>query len=388
MAHQTVFYHSTMAGMPGGDLRGNAGALTTMLDAVLVNGMNTTTVTGVTRSGSTATYTLSGPNNFNIHDVVEIEGFDQAAYNGRLKVTGKTASTVTATISGTPVSPGTGSAMTMRHPAAGWTRLALGTNRVAYRTAGAKDLWLQVEDDNPYNNSANHSRVRSAQGLTALDSATVLGGQHNISKEDDTWAIVADPRTFYLVMRGMNVLMAGEFDSFVPADAFPFFTTRGETGESQSTQSRVGVNGRFFPQWIHNPNMSPSYSSPGIEILRDSSQTGGVVFGHVFDLFDSSWITGNANCKRWQPIGFPSPADGSIPMLPMHVAEYGASWWAIRGTFRGMHWPTGLHPAPAFVNNTLRLDDAVVGGTVRSAVVLRFGHNSESQIAFDLGDWA
>lgn len=391
MANKTLLYHSGMAGMPSTNLA-TAGGLTALLDACLVDGLNPTTATGVTRSGSTATFALAGAVNFAIGEIVESAGWDQPEYNGRFKAIAKTTNSVSVTVSGSPATPGTGTSMTLKHPAAGWTKSVFATNAVGYTAgAGSQGLSLQVEDNNPLGD-ASRSRVRMAQGLTGLDTAALLGNQHTIAKAGGPWTLVADARTCYIVMNYGNVLHFGEFASFVAGDAFPWFVTRGETGENGSSPSPgyygFTVSGRTFPQWVWMPGMNDGYIRPGLALLRGASQTGGPVLAHCLETADIPGNNGSIVCRRWQEIAAPNGADGSVPLVPMYVNETSPNN-VLRGQFRGMMWPLCRQPDEAFAAaNVCRLDDVVINGAVRSAAVMRFGVNATSQIAFDLGDWA
>jgi hypothetical protein len=78
------WFRSDDEGAP--ELSGTAGSLITVLDALLIDGYNSKSVTSITRSGSIATVTISGGHRFRREDVVKIEGADQAEYNGEFRV--------------------------------------------------------------------------------------------------------------------------------------------------------------------------------------------------------------------------------------------------------------------------------------------------------------
>ena len=119
MAIDVLLYHSGMSGAPGANLR-VAGGLTDLLNACLVDGFNVRDITGIVRSGTTATATIDGSNPWQIGGVIELAGADQAAYNGRQRVTARTDSTVSFEVSGSPATPATGT-ITAKMPGAGWT---------------------------------------------------------------------------------------------------------------------------------------------------------------------------------------------------------------------------------------------------------------------------
>lgn len=379
MAFQTMLYHSGMAGAPSATLNA-AGALITVLDACLADGFNVRTVTGITRSGSEATAAIDGTVPWEIGAVMESSGWDQAAYNGRFKVKAKTTGSVTFDVVGTPTSPGTGTG-SMKTPSAGWTKADLGTNIRSYRQAGG-GFYQQVEDNNPYADVNVSVRVRMAAGLTALDTASEMGDQRKVQKASPGWVVVADPYTCYVIMGGANVLHFGRFASFNTSDAYNYFTTRGETGEASSG---VAVNGRTFPRQCYTNDLGPTYSLPGVSLLRGNSQLAGAVNGHCLE--SVAPLQPSIVINRWQAVGSPNAADGAIPLMPLFMVEWGVTT-VLRGEFRGMYWPLCTLDAGQFSSNVAVLDDLVIMGAVRRVVMCRFGPAGNAQIAFDLGDWA
>jgi hypothetical protein len=67
----------------------------------------TISVTGITRSSSTATATI-GSHSYEVGDKIFISGADQSEYNGMHTITAVGATTIQFAVSGTPVSPATG----------------------------------------------------------------------------------------------------------------------------------------------------------------------------------------------------------------------------------------------------------------------------------------
>lgn len=65
-------------------------------------------ITGITRSGSTATATTAAPHGLSTNDVVDVAGADQSEYNGPQVITVTGASTFTYPVAGTPTTPATG----------------------------------------------------------------------------------------------------------------------------------------------------------------------------------------------------------------------------------------------------------------------------------------
>lgn len=395
---EIVFYHSAMAGAPTSTLN-TAGALLAVLDACLVNGVNSISVSMLTQSGGTATATTASSHNFSVGEWIELAGADQSAYNARVKVLTKPAANqFTFAIAAGTASPATGT-ITARHPPAGWIKSALGTNIAGYQGgAGSLGLWMQVEDNNPYADSHASVRTRLAQGLTALDTASVLGTQYKISKPTGGWLIVADKRSCYLFLGALGGTLKtfcfGEYAPFYGADQFAAFQTIGASGASNNIydESGASVSGIGSEYWPVVRNLGAEQNAQLLSGLRGVSQIGGpVVLGHNGVM--GSLLIPNSSLS-WNPwyvwnqlLQVPNPADNSIPVSPLFCNEYVSPNLALRGRFRGIYMPLG-RLGSGFVNSFQRLDNATIDGVVQSLLLVNTGLLSR-QVAFQVdGAWA
>lgn len=166
-------YQSGDVGIP--TLSGTAGDLTTLLDAVLVNGGTTQAITSITRSGSTATVTSTGAHGITVGStaILTIAGAGQSEYNlTAVTVTATTSTQFTYTVAGTPATPATGT-ITWRHSAAGWTIPYTGTNkRVYYNGAGALSRrYFRIDDNATGTGGAKEALIKG--GVTASDVDTL-----------------------------------------------------------------------------------------------------------------------------------------------------------------------------------------------------------------------
>lgn len=92
-------------------LTGQAGSLPVVLSACLVNGYNfSVSITGITRSGSTATATVSAADGLKLKtgQILTVSGAGQSEYNITATITVASTTTFTYTVSGTPTTPATG----------------------------------------------------------------------------------------------------------------------------------------------------------------------------------------------------------------------------------------------------------------------------------------
>jgi len=171
MPNIAYVYQSTDTNAPGG-LTTAAGLLVTALDALLVNGYSLGTVSSITRSGSTATITWSsshGMTTGSTYNRILIAGADQAEYNGSFRLTVTSSTQATFTVSGTPVTPATGT-ITATKPGAGWTKPYSGTNLAAYKQGtGSNGFYMRVDDSAA---SVGYSRFLGYETMSDINTGT------------------------------------------------------------------------------------------------------------------------------------------------------------------------------------------------------------------------
>ena len=395
MPQEVMLYHSGQVGAPGANLA-IAGGMSGLLDACLVNGFNVQGVATLTRSGTTATATTSGTHGFAVGEWVDVAGADQAAYNGRVKVTAAPAVNQFAyEVTGSPATPATGT-ITARYGPAGWSKPHSGTNGGVYVTgAGSLGHAMQVEDDNPYADANASCRTRIVTVPTGFpDSGDDLGEQCRITKSGAGWVLVADDRTCYVIIGAQVSFCFGEFESLLSGDLFSFFQNRGQNAigsvvandSAVSGGSTVGA-GLWFPAASSAAN--DTAASFGATIVRGVSQLAGTVTAHP-------WAAGVSPAhadagaavafavRRRQNLQFPNQADNTVPLVPEYLVERVAGLRTMRGRLRGAYFPLALADSGSFVNNVLRLDDVVINGTLRKIALCRYAGGA--QIAFDMGE--
>lgn len=364
MNSNVVLYHSAMAGAPQAAALNSAGAMLALLDACLVNGFNSISVTSLTRSGSVATLVTSGSNNFAVKERIEVSGVDQADWNDRWEVLTKPASnTVTFTVP-TSLATSTTGTIVAKHPGAGWTKSAAGTNNAAYKVGGADDFWLQVEDNNPNADSNATFRARAAKTWTALDTASVLGevALHTKTGGTNQWVIVADPTGFWLYIN--TLLMGfGKFNSYVAGDAYHCLMTRGRNTGLVGGSPTVH-QGTYAP--VLQDAGTPSSSTQPYNLLRNYTQVGTHTNG--VNLGFSPQIPGS-NFSYLQNTPMPSVIDGSVPLIPAFLFELNGTNYLPRGVVRGVYLMLG-QPTGFAAPYTL-LDDVAVGGVVKRIAVMQ-----------------
>lgn len=160
------------------------GSLTTMLDAVLVNGFNSRSVSTITRTGSVATVTFATAHGFIANQIVNITGADQSDYNGDQLVSSLTNLTISFNVTGSPVTPATGTincktpGLQTSHTGFGFEIYRTGTNKRVYRTTNTTSNRACLRVDNALDASGNYpttyaksGRVTIAQDYSDIDTA-------------------------------------------------------------------------------------------------------------------------------------------------------------------------------------------------------------------------
>jgi hypothetical protein len=233
MALEVVHYWGGQAGAPASGAMATIGRMIALLDAYLVNGFNSISVTGITQVSGLATVVTASPHNFSINDVVNIDGAGQANYNGNQRVLGIPNSTsFTFAVSSGTVTPATGT-ITAKHPPAGWTKPFSGTNQAIYRnnsTTGT-GIYLQVDDTN-----ASHTYLKMIKNCTGFNSGDIVGIQLTWYKEGtNAWVFAGDSRTFYLMQNTWSFSVAGDIKKYRSDDQHNFVCSTHLTNSSQNS---------------------------------------------------------------------------------------------------------------------------------------------------------
>lgn len=227
------WFHSGMADAPV--LRGEAGALIELLDACLINGFSTRTLTSLSVSGGVATATISSGNPYEQYSVIRISGATPAGLNGDHRIDTSAASSFTFPApEGVPDGAATGTITVLRSPA-GWSKPFSGTNKAAYQgDEGSTQLYLRVDDT-----ESVYSNVRGYETLTDIDTGSGLFP--TVAMQANYWwnksnAAGAAPRAWTLVADGAMLFFIpcahssypnaghlnyfGDFSAYSPADAY------------------------------------------------------------------------------------------------------------------------------------------------------------------------
>ena len=186
------FYVHTNTNAP--QLTNNFGCMINVLDACLVNGFGSQTVSTLTASGTTVTATYGSAHNFMQYQVIEIAGATQTEYNGEHRIlTVPDANTLTFELAAVPsVTTATGT-ITCKLPSLNWEKPFSATGKAAYRSKNtllSARPYLRVVDalDPAYTATyAKYAKVGIVEDMTDIDTMLGVQAPYNASFPDRNW---------------------------------------------------------------------------------------------------------------------------------------------------------------------------------------------------------
>lgn len=210
-------------GLPG--LSGTPGTLTTILDAVLVNGFGDTKVVTINVVNKKATFILQDGVKFFKKSVVKVTGFTNQALNGDYRVEDSDVGKITLTID---VPDGqlenTNINIVVKYSPLGWFKPFSGVSRGIYKTSPADALkWMFYVDDT----AAQWAEVRIMENATSLDNH--IAGRpynntlrwnkaYNANTTVRPWSIIGDPYCFYF--KNNSLINSNEIASDSPSNPY------------------------------------------------------------------------------------------------------------------------------------------------------------------------
>lgn len=338
-----------------GQSTGVAGALIALLDKILVNGFNSQSLTSITRSGATATVGKTA-HGFRSGQTVNQSGWDQAEYNGNFVIFNVTANTYDITVTGTPTTPGTGTA-TGKVAAVGWTKPYNGTNKAVYRPSAGNQFYLRIDD-------AGTTQARSVgyEAMTDVDTGTnafptavqFAGGLYwpksgtaNATVRD--YVVIADEKRFYWIVDqasdSWNTAQGaffGDIKTYKAGDTYHTLIIAQPTATVSNSSN------------LYNTATNPATAQSGHYMARAFSQIGGsVACGKIIDYCKANQTTAIGSGGA----SYPDPVSGSLNVCPVFVHESSVN--GIRGELPGVLAP--LHARPLNTLDTYEGTDDYAG---------------------------
>jgi len=403
MANYVQQYRSTDANSPV--LSGTAGSLIALLDACLVNGYTTASVTSITEASTTYTVIIAVANTTLVTgDNVTISGASPAGANGTWKIT------VTDSTHFTYVGPGglgtiTGTIL-YKKAGAQWTKPFTAANRAAFLTGGSApytNMYMRVEEDG---NSAGGQKEAVVTGFETMSDVNTGGAQFPTSAQvaisgtatkagvfwrksttaDATarpWTIFADNRFVYLLTNSEASLILGRcwqafgsFESYKTSDAYNVCIS----GPSIPATATAAISSSGL---MEVATWNGGLIGAGFYVARTYAQTGGSV--------PVNSVTGNAQASTlggtvgWG-MPFPNGPDSGLWVTPVLVAEFPTSIMHVRGRLPGLysHMHTGI---PANEYDTVTGVVGLSGVTLTAVQAITTSGTNAISLVDTFGPW-
>lgn len=323
MPKSVKYFSSTMSGAPA--LSGTAGALIGVLDACLVNGFGSVTLTSLVVASNVATATVSGGHNFanysgTLGPVITIAGATPAGLNGewRINVTSSTQFTFATTGLSDQTASGT---ITANRSPAGYSKVYSGTNLAAYQANDVTSTrcYLRVDDT-----AAQTATVTSYETMSDINTGTngFTGYIYKSTTANGTarpYRVFADPKAVLLHLFNGYALNGGYFWG----DIIPYY--------SADQYHCASIFGASTAQGAGIAIAVPR-SSSGHAICRSYTQLG----SQVSMLNYSHYLASNGNYWSDQAAAYPSVVSGGIYAWPIDLWE---STTIPRGLMPGLYAP-------------------------------------------------
>ena len=414
-------YNSGMQGAP--QLANAWGDMTALLDAVLVDGFNLRTIDTLTFADGIATARVNAGHLYLVDQVVSIQGANQAEYNGEFRVLSTTALEFTYAVTGTPVTPATGT-LSVKVAPLNFERAFTATNKRCYRSKNilSNRPFLRVDNslDPSYTTTyAKKAKVLIAENMSDID--TVVGAQAPFdptkplqntvgtgsgagavdgwykwyySRSDQAggndsgggtggnknWVLVGDDRGFYLFnewqvsVYGRAGYFFTDFESFRQGDAYNTLLTATEWyAAANNTPYYNGVD--------HVGYCNRSLDFTGKVLMRDHLQVGNYIRAGFLALNtnNAQQITGYSTSVPW-----PNGPDYGLILHPVYLRH--ESPGHLRGKMPGIFWVHNDSPMA-----DLNVVSGVVGYPGRKFLIVCNGYSTAgnaARYAFDItGPW-
>lgn len=413
-------YNSGMQGAP--QLANAWGDMTALLDAVLVDGFNLRIVDTLSFANGIATARVNAGHLYLVDQVVTIAGANQAEYNGEVRVLSTTSLEFTFAVTGTPVTPATGT-MSVKVAPLNFEKAFSVTNKRVYRSKNvlSNRPYLRVDNslDPAYTTTyAKKAKVLVAENMSDVD--TVVGAQAPFdptkplqntvgtgsgltavdgwykwyySRFDNNvpdssggtggnkgWVLVGDDRGFYLfnewqvALYGRAGYFFTDFASFRQGDAYNTLLTATEWYSAANTST--GYNGVDYQSYCNR-----SLDFTGKVLMRDHLQVGNYIRAGFLGLNtnNAQQITGYSTAIPW-----PNGPDYGLILHPVYLRH--ESPGHLRGKMPGIFWVHNDSPMA-----DLNIVSGVTGYPGRKFLIVTSGYITSGNVAryaFDItGPW-
>lgn len=388
MPNFVQMYKSTDLNAPV--LTGQAGSLIALLNAVLVNGYTTASISGIARSAVTATATLAVANTTMVTgDRFLIAGATQTDYNGVFAITVVNSTSFTYTVANAPVTPATGAILQRKAPL-GWASPFTGADKAVYRSADTSSnrFYLRILETGATSGGQKECAVWAAESMSDVDTSTnrfptsaqlVDGVCWNKSGTTDAtaraWTLIGDDRTFYLIVNTQATAATvcsmgfGHVNTFKAGDGFNTFIGSQQTFNNNNTSQALTA----ISAWSNT--ISPNL---GLYLARSYSQTGGSIRAGIVTTGSSRSAFGGDAL-----LAYPHGVDNGLYVAPAYLVEANVAGAPTRGRLPGYYDPMHYIPLSHYDQAT-----GVVGLSGATLVAINIASFSVGQAFYDItGPW-
>lgn len=266
------FYVHTNTNAP--QLTNDYGCMIDVLDACLVNGFGSQTVSTLTASSTTVTATFGSAHNFMQYQVIQIDGANQVEFNGQHRIlTIPDANTITFELSVVPsVSTATGT-INASLPPLGWEKPFSSAGKAAYRSLNLllpSRPFLRVVDelDPAYTATyAKYAKVGIVEDMTDIDTMLGVQAPFDSTNPDKNW-----------VGTGSGTTAINGWAKWYYANSSTFTAPSNDVNAPASGSRSwvlVGNSDYFYilPTAIPSNNYALCYGFGGFESLSNSDQS-------------------------------------------------------------------------------------------------------------------
>lgn len=419
------WYASTMAGSPVVDK--NYGDTVNLLDAILVNGFNTKSVTSLTYDPVSGLATLTATSHgYVVDQVVAVSGANETNYNGEWRVKSITTNTVSWSMAAPSANTATGT-ISVKTPGLGWSIVFSATNKRVYRSNDplSSKPFLRVDNslDPVWNASyAVLSKITLAENMTDIDTfvglrapydstaptknevgtgsgATAINGWFKLwqatgspSSSPTTapvagaryWMIVGDSRGFFINLQA-NLSLSGTYYGYYSMYVGDYLDYK--PGE---TNSSILIANEYYG----SPSASETYSGYYMKLANN--------FGYTTGFNILSNITGTSNAYASigtlqsytssssasgynTTLNYPNSIDDSLVLSKYYIFEYISSTsYHMRGELSGVYYIHNL------VQNSLLQQQILSFSDNEKYIISKIGqsyYTNPATIALDISNW-
>ena len=391
-------YSSSDSGAPA--LNGLAGSLVAVLDAALVHGYGSVTVSSLSVAGGVATCMVAAGHGMTeiasnaaaVGVVVEVSGVTGAlsALNARFRATVVSATTLTWAVAGIANGTASGTIACKRAPA-GWTKAFSGANLAAYVSGNAFSslCYVRLDDSGGTADTGRAARLVGYESMTGIDTGSGrfptetqeaspgprIVKSNAASSASRGWYVFADDRTAHILVAPESAASPSAYYSYTHfGDIHPFAQLSKPFMLAACRAGRTGYFNYYETPYERIPpgTYSARYAPRGYS-------TGTPVLIYFPDLTSAPPYIGN------RTLDYPCPTDGGTWAMPLLVGEgLALPTGKIRGMYEPWHTPA-TQPIFGTIQGAL---DAVSNGPLFWARMQRGGAGMYFDVLVDLwGPW-